>query len=277
MMRSPALVLAVALAALPAVTACRDEGGRSSEERDVALASIEDPASRIADLEVVEDLSEAVAAVLIDWGEALRRGDLDRVRARLVDDFEGPDLAAVELAGETGGPVGIRRAAAAAEAFVAVGADRFVEGLGGFLSAFAEVRLAEAMLARAEFEAGAPVGVGDVVLTVLGRGADGGPLERVVRFRARFREGGGTWSIARVGAPSVEELRRSAPLFADVTVAAGVAHEGPAFGTEGNESFFWEGAASADVDGDGRFDVFVPSDGRNFLDRIAGEGTFEEI
>jgi hypothetical protein len=51
----------------------------------------------------------------------------------------------------------------------------------------------------------------------------------------------------------------------------------PPWGTPGNEEFLAHGCATADVDGDGRLDVFATGNAANYLYRNRGDGTFEDV
>ena len=75
---------------------------------------------------------------------------------------------------------------------------------------------------------------------------------------------------------SLRSDHRVGPVFTNVATSTGVAHQGLRFGQPGNQSYAWNGSASADVDGDGLWDVFHPSDGRNFLYMATEAGTFKE-
>ena len=66
-------------------------------------------------------------------------------------------------------------------------------------------------------------------------------------------------------------------MFADVSASTGIAHTWAKFGSDENNSFHWNGAAAGDVDGDGDWDIFVPSDGRNLLYIAQPDGTYEEL
>ena len=84
------------------------------------------------------------------------------------------------------------------------------------------------------------------------------------------------WKIGALEVTEVTTTGGGIELFDDVTRASGVHHEGVRYGTPENSADGWNGIASADVNGDGYWDVFVPSPDRSFLYLGKAEGGFEE-
>ena len=66
-------------------------------------------------------------------------------------------------------------------------------------------------------------------------------------------------------------------LFSEVSLSAGVAHFIQAYGQKGNDSTFWHGAAAADIDLDGRQDIYVTGISNNKMYLNRGNGTFEDV
>lgn len=90
------------------------------------------------------------------------------------------------------------------------------------------------------------------------------------------RKQGTGWVITQMEIHEVVSSRGGRLLFEDVTRAAGVHFEGLRYGKPGNDSDGWNGIASADVNGDGLWDVFVPSSTRSFLYLGQQGGGFQE-
>ena len=227
---------------------------------------VADPAHPLALMDMVEDYSEAVANRMLGFSDKLRRKDFAGAAEWLTPDFAGHGLDGLETQSE--GPLGL---GTTARAFDPTSAP--VVGRSGFLDSIA-VRLApwenvESVLWKvkgAEFETGLPPwGKVRFLLTVLGRGEDGGPRSIVAWGWGRVQEKAGQWNLAAFELTSLSITERAAALFTDVTTAVGLAHTGLRFGQPGNDSFAWQGAAAGDVNGDGAMDLFVPSRPRNFL------------
>lgn len=275
------------LLALP--IACGVGSGCSEESRaprapvDVAvespaLAPIVDPEERIHDLDAVEDLSEEVANRLLAWGDTLRRRDFAATDELLADGFRGHDLGRTGPFTETGHTLGITAMSHGLEDLAVVDGPGFQSGLRGFLSPFGILDRVLPKTRAAEFSVDAPTwGALTVELHVYGRDGSGGRLGRTATLRMRCERRDAHWLFTHIAVTSVRDLRRDRPIFTDVAGPAGVAVQGPRFGTPENDSFFWNGAAAADVDMDGRFDIFVVGSDHNRLYRNRGDGTFDEI
>ncbi|MEZ6019187.1 MAG: VCBS repeat-containing protein [Planctomycetota bacterium] len=82
---------------------------------------------------------------------------------------------------------------------------------------------------------------------------------------ARVQRVGKGWQVSGLQLTGVATISGGRELFTDVTRAAGVHHEGVRYGRPGNDSDGWNGIACHDVNGDGIWDVFVPSPDRSFL------------
>ena len=94
---------------------------------------------------------------------------------------------------------------------------------------------------------------------------------------ANVKKARNQWFLTRWKLTSLEQtIRRGGAFFTNVSEAAGVAHQAPRFGTGGNTSYEWNGAGSADIDGDGDWDLFVPGNERNFLYLAQPDGTYTE-
>ena len=278
MLRSPpdvrarAAILLVAAVILPS---CGDDVDPARP--DLTLEPIVDPTERITQLETLEELSETVANLLITFFDDLKNGDLDKARPFLADDFVGHDLGSAIPTMTRDLPLGVTEASFDGEPAV-VDKEGFLAGVTTYLADYEFVGSLAPKTKGAEFSLGHPThGALTVKLSAIGATTDGGPLARQGMLRVAVTQDAGRWTMTRLAIESMTEQRRSSTIFTDVARSAGVALETPQFGKDGEPSFFWNGAASYDVDGDGRYDIFVPSKERNFLYRNAGDGTFEEI
>lgn len=84
------------------------------------------------------------------------------------------------------------------------------------------------------------------------------------------------WCLTQLELHEQVTVRDGLALFRDVTRASGVHHEGLRYGRPGNDSDGWNGIAGHDVNGDGYWDVFLPSPGRSFLYLGQKDGGFTE-
>jgi len=99
---------------------------------------------------------------------------------------------------------------------------------------------------------------------------------------ARIALAGALWAgIALAAALWAGAAVADAPVFQDVTAAAGIAHVQHGGSTEDDEDWpFWQsgGAAVGDVDGDGWVDLYVTRpDAPDILYRNQGDGTFADV
>ena len=151
----------------------------------------------------------------------------------------------------------------------------FVASLREMIGSWKSVESVLFKVKGAEFQKGLPAwGKLKIKLHVLGRDADGGLTVIGGWAEARVSRKGGKYRMEKLRLTELHTERRAAPMFADVTAPGGVAHTWARFGTDQNNSFHWNGAAAGDVDGDGDWDLFVPSDGRNFLYIAEDDGTY---
>ncbi len=286
-----------ALAGLLALLAScsKDEGGaapRASESAASAalpdepevtaipdsLPSIEDPTDRVNTLEEVEDHSENVANTFVEWGDKMRLRDFAGAKSLFTADFLGHDLASVGTPAVKELPLSIRKTAWDAKGLKVVNRTGFIESWRDFLSPLGTIEFLFVKVRGAEFAATTPVeGALTVRVNAIGRMSGGGRMGREEFGRVHIKKVAGKWQIDRWTVTSLSDVARPESLFTEVARSAGVAHRGPQFGKDGNTSFFWNGAAVSDYDGDGLFDVFVASQHQNFLYRNRGDGSFDEV
>ncbi|MEM9379421.1 MAG: VCBS repeat-containing protein [Planctomycetota bacterium] len=242
-----------------------------------ASVEIATPSDPHRSVEFVEDESETIADSLLELSEALLRRRFEGLDAWFADDFAGHALDGVPVGEETPLPAGATRAVHDAADARVVDREGFVASLRALLEPWTRVDSVLWKVKAAEFERARPRwGRLELALRFLGRGADGSVVSVHGKAVARATFSRGKYAIDRLQLASMETDTRRAPMFVDVAAATGLAHTWARFGTPDNDSFHWNGAAASDVDADGDWDLFVPSDGRNFLYVAQPDGTWSE-
>ena len=238
--------------------------------------SVAVPAEPIADMEFVEDATEAVANRMLEFSDKLRRRDFRAAREWLSDDFAGHAFAPLEEQTRTDLPLGATRIVRDPSSAEIVGADGFLDGVRDLIGPWTRMESVLWKVKGAEFQGGKPLwGRVRFKTSILGEGPDGGPRSIVAWGHARAEKRKGRWLIVAYELESLSELSRGAHILRDVATSTGLAHSGIRFGKPGNDSFAWNGAAAGDVNGDGLWDLFVPSRPQNFLYLGLSEGGFE--
>ena len=256
--------------------------GGGAEEAETAgrtlpeAVEITEPEPRIVRLELVEDLSEEVADRLLSYSDKLRRRDFTAAGDWLTDDFHGHAFHGLPVAERATEQLDVERVTYDPRGAAVADKEGFLDGLRESLGSWERVESVLWKVKGAEFQQGRGERWGKIKLFVHATGWRGGGIASVAWGYARVVHRGGDWRIERFRLDSYEELSRRGPIFTDVAAAAGVAHAGARFGSTENRSFAFNGAACGDVDGDGRLDLFVPSDDRNFLYVGTDVGTFRE-
>lgn len=276
---NPLRVLPVLL--LGPVLACGggSEPGEPAPDEPVAplSVSIPDPEPAVAILDIVEDLSEEVANRMVDFADKLRRRDFAAAREWLTEEFAGHRLSGLAVLREQSLHLGAERTELDPASAAAVGPGAFLQSIADWIGPWERVELAQWKVKGAEFHEGSPLwGVVRFKITFLGDAEGGAPHSLVAWARGRVDRVRGRWMLAALELESLTHARRHAPLFTEVSAAAGVAHTGIRFGKPGNQSFAWSGAAAGDADGDGLWDLFVPSRPASFLYLAREDGTFAE-
>lgn len=284
----PELRNLLVLAALVFAVSCSDEKsplpGATSRPALVDTAElpssieIEDPDRPITRLDFVEDSSEEVADGLLDFSDLLRRRDFVQAGEWLAPEFAGHALSGLEVdtsVSETGGMQVVRYRAESAEI---VGRAGFLDSLNARIGAWERVESMIFKVKGAEFQVGVKPRWGKIRIWFHAIGVDQGGVPKSFDgwANARAERRGKAWLLTHFQLESMGAQERASSFFTDISASAGVAHTGERFGQTGNSSYAFNGAASADVDGDGRFDIFVPSDARNFLYIAQADGTYSE-
>ncbi len=236
------------------------------------------PDDPIAVMDVVEDMSEEVANRFVALSETLRKRHFPEAAAFFADDFAGHALDGATPGKPESLPLGVERLLGDVAAAGIAGRDDWLSSLARVLEPFGVLEGVVLKVKGAEFQGGNPVrGRVKVKAAIQGREPDGAMRAVTAWSWCEVESVRDEWMVKRWELTSLETTTRPAPLFTDVAVPAGVANKVGRFGQDGPKTFYWNGAASGDFDGDGRFDLFVPSHGRSFLYRNRGDGRFDEV
>lgn len=228
--------------------------------------TVDTPDRPVVDLAEVEDLSESVANELLGFSDALRRREFEKASAWIAADFKGNPIVGLIDSRVTELPLGAQRVEADVASAGVVDAAAFLKGFEALLGPWQHVELVLWKVKGAEFQAAASMwGNVRFKVSLLGTGPDGGPRSLDMWARARVSKERGRWVLSRFALESHTSQHRAAPLFRDVSTSAGIAHSGIRFGKAGNRDFAWNGIAAGDANGDGLYDVFVPSRPESFL------------
>ncbi len=241
----------------------------------VEIASPSDP---IRQLEAVEDATEEVADSLLDFSDKFRRRDWTACSEWLMDDFLGEGLHGLPVKNSQEEHLNVEVLIHDAQAANVLDKDGFLGNLTDLVGSWERVESTIWKTKAAEFERGRGQRWGRVKLYVhmTGVASQGGGVGVTAWGYAKAVKDEGRWKLAAFDLTSLEVTQKRTAIFTEVSAAAGVAHTWPRFGTPENFCFAFNGAASGDVNGDGRWDLFVPSDGHNFLYIGQADGTFKE-
>ncbi len=233
--------------------------------------------TKIVELETVEDLSEDAANRLIEFSDAVRRRDVDAAAAYLVDDFRGTAWSALTPAGEERLPWKVAKQTLLPPA-APVAADRtqFLASLFALIEPLEKIDFVFFKTRGAEFEADRSRGLVVLTANIIGTSANGAPWSLYANAHGEVRKApdGWRWSVCVLDKAQI--VTRASPPLVDVAASAGIDLVGPRLGSPGAGTFYWRGAAVADVDQDGRFDIFTSTHDRAVFYRNRGDGAFED-
>ncbi len=268
---------------ISALTACSDDSGNTSStevESKFELPTtveIADPVKAITKLEFVEDMTEEAADRLLTFSDKVRRRDFSAAGAFLSDRFAGEGLGGLEIIDSKELHLGTEEVTFDPSSAEILGKDDFLANLRDLIGPWARMESVIWKVKGGEFEAGRNSrGKLKLFVHMTGQNEEGGWSSLAAWGHARVIREGGLWVVDRFDLDSVVITKRPGTIFTNVSTSTGVAHTGVRFGKPGNTSYAFNGAASADVNADGFWDIFVPSDGRNYLYLGQPDGTFKE-
>ncbi len=233
-------------------------------------------------LERNEDLSESLANQLLAMSVAVRRQDLTEVASSFpaTDPLEatpfpeqpGPDALVVKWIERHEWNLDTEAST--------MPASELLSSLEAFLGHFESIDDVRFKVKNAEFEPKEPAtGRAKIFFVLVGRNHDG-EREWVrgwsdVRATQRPDE---TWRIDYWRWSELDSMMSTRDLFSEITEPLGMWEDVPRFGDPPNDGFVAHGAAVADVDLDGRLDVFTSGvmANRLFLNRGGGK-PFEDV
>lgn len=294
-----ALLLLLALPGCsPAGTGASDAGAESAPSAPVSealgAAPTEAPSVRpqqaVAPLAVApvqkpergpytaEGLASEVQDLLTEVADRILVRDVEGLVALLHPEFRGHALDGSEVGSAASLPLGASLRALGPASAAGTAREAWSRRLSTALGALARVTHSEWIVAEAQFEEGSPSpsGVVEADVTLAGEGSDGVLRADDLRVRLRVERVDGGWRLRTLVLVSGERLTRVGAALTEVSRSTGVHHMGPRYGQPGNDREGWNGAAVADVDGDGHLDLVVPGPSRLFLYRNDGRGGFLE-
>jgi len=231
-----------------------------------ASVSIADPSPLLENIEFVEEASELVADRLVELADKLRRRDFGGAEEYLEYDFAGHSLAGLPTASRDELHLETDSTRYDVSAPTIVGAGDFLASAASWIADWQRVEMVQWKVKGAEFARAVPRwGKAHFKISFLGDEADGAPASLTAWGWGRMQFTRGLWQLAQFELESLTYTTRATPLFTEVSTSTGLAHVGIRFGQEGNDSFAWNGAAGGDADGDGLWDLYLPSRPRNFL------------
>ena len=264
----------------------------------VAVPQGQEQSVELNRLEVTEELSESLANDLLELSVATRDRNLEQTAAFFPATLvaapfpsqptaKKPVLKWIANHGWTAPGTPPAKDAAPSS----ISREEFLQGWSQFLSHFSEVEDARFKVKQATFDDTAKAMLGAeeptaivgatgrarVAFFVIGRNAEN---ERewargVVEAKFRYAEGG-HWQFQSFTLTSFDSLVATTDIFSEVSVPAGVAATVTPFGSAGNDSFVYRGAAAADFNNDGWIDLFVCGVEHNFLYLNDGHGHFRD-
>jgi hypothetical protein len=260
MMRSRWLVPCLALAA---AVAC---GGGDAE--------FDRPA-----LERAEDHTESLANDLLAFSVAVRDRDDAEIRTFLADEVRSAGLPEAPAEAETVVRWIGKREWTWPEGDGTLSGDAFGDQLSKLLARFEEIEDARFKVVQAAFTERAAGVSGDAKIKFFLIARDERGRREWVKGKAHVeveRGGEGPWRIALFEFTEMASKTSEVDLFSEIAFPAGVSAVFPPFGVGRNEGFVAHGAATADVNGDGLYDIAASGVEQNFLYLGRGDGTFED-
>ena len=264
---------------LLALFACSDGASEVSPEAQVAPVevelSVDSPTKLVKLMDHVEDFSEEVANRFVALSVELKRRDFKAAEAWIADDFIGHGLF-----GDYANQIAERELGTTRQTFDVSVAPVLskADWLAQIQAAIGPWQRVEAVVFKvkgAEFQQGLPQwGRVRFKLSFLGTSPEGGPVAATFWTWGRVEKRRGEWNLHQLEVTSAVVDERSAPLFTNVSTSTGLAKSGTRFGKPGNTRFAWQGVAGGDLNGDGLWDLFLPSQTQNYLYMGQRDGSF---
>ncbi len=240
--------------------------------------TIQVPDDKIVHVELVEDHTEAVADWFIALADLVRKRQMETTGEWMAEDFQGHGWMPLQVTETSAGLMQTEKVVWDASHAPIVDGSQWLAGLGQVLSPWQRIDRVLFKVKAADFQRGRRTwGKAKIYIAMQGINADRNPVSIEGYAYVNVRMERNRWLLERWKLTSLDQTTRSGgEFFANVSESAGVAHQAPRFGTGGNVSYEWNGAAGADVDGDGDWDLFVPGNDRNFLYIAQPDGTYRE-
>ncbi len=250
----------------------RQTRAKSAEELVAEIGATQ--GQPIVDMEIVETFCDEAAMRVLLWCEQLEKQDFSDRDGVLAPGFAGTSLALPPEHARHAWPGGVTRIEHAVTGAAKVDRAGLLASLKELLGSWRHLDEVRLDFTRADFTNGPPLtGAIQWRLTVIGDDGAGKRRSSTAIGSGELRRENRKWCLSRLELGSFESLERERAMFTEVGAAAGVELITPDFD---NYSYAWEGAATADVDGDGRLDLFVPANDRSYLYLAAAEGGFVE-
>jgi len=244
---------------------------------------VPEPASALADMEAAESYSVEIEDALFVLGRDLQAQDWTAVTDFLSADFVGTSLPVKELATEQALPLGgVAQEYPVAELRESP-RDEFVASWKAHLGDWQEIATVRWELPKADFQIGRPVWAHTALqLQVHGKNGHGHVASWSLAAHAQMVKLQGAWRLRSFALREFQGMTRERSLFTDVSAEMGIAYREKvqANGTpfrQGATRQPFNGAACADVNGDGWWDFFFAGKLRNQLYLADGQGGFQEV
>ncbi|MCP5020248.1 MAG: VCBS repeat-containing protein [bacterium] len=288
MEKSKNLALIVTLSLFGLISGCGDkelvvmEGPTPAEQPPVEVSNelhIEAPHPKLRIPQQIELLSESLTNAFNAFGDKVFIRDWAGLKDFLHEGFRGHDVFDLSVLSKEPLALGAQVFTGDVSGAPLVGRTEFLHSFELRIGAWRRLEESVWKVRGAEFEHSKQPSWGRVewAAHMVGLRGDGGRelLEFAGLARVERRATGG-WVITHLEVHEAVGTRGGKLLFEDVTRAAGVHFKGVRYGKPGNDSDGWNGLASADVNGDGIWDVFVPSSTKSFLYLGQKGGGFRE-
>ncbi len=272
-------MLLLPIAALPlALLPSPAPFGGFLEDDQASTIHIEVPDDTIVHVEIVEDHTEAVADWFIALADLVRKRQMETTSEWMAEDFSGHGWTPLPIVDTRSGLMQTQSVEWDAKKAPIVDGSGWLDGLAQVLSPWQRIDRVLFKVKAADFQRGRRTwGKAKIFIAMQGIDADRNPVSISGFAYVNVRKERNQWKLERWKLTSLEQTtRQGGEFFTNVAETAGVAHQAPRFGTGGNDSYEWNGAGSADVDGDGDWDLFVPGNLRNFLYIAQPDGTYTE-